>query len=694
VSSRGGSIALALGAAVLLVLASGATGSGGENRIAFASRLAGYPPPPNLNVAHLFSIRAIGGDRQDLGPDSRQWQDAVADRGTVARLRGGELWLENADGSGQRLLLPPPSGQQFASYEWSPDGKRLAVSSEKEIWVTNLDGSQQRRLLAAAADASWESVDWSPDSGRLAVGSISFAGCTPQRLKWCAQWLVDIVGVGGNHVRTIADARHPAWSPNGTRIVLEQGEFAHPDQDSRITVRRADGSAPRLISDTCADCSGCWSYPTWSPDGKRISYIGDDCDETFVPGPVVIVQSKGPLRQRVIPNVLSPAWSPDGSRFLYFRGCTNDRNGNTVNCNLFSASADGTHPRRLVGAEPFAGATWSPDGRRLALVFASDGQSHGQIFSVNAAGGGRRQLTHEPAGSMPTPLGWTPDGRRLLYSSLVTQTDGFEIWTMRPDGGDLKQVTSNATDDVQPAWSPDHSRIAFVRWSAPRKGGAQTAAIYTVNADGSGEKLMAGGPRETDTAPAWSPDGSRLAFVRASTGAVTLPGDIFLVNVDGSNLRRLTTTSGRAYAPAWSPDGSEIAFSGDGAIDLIHPDGTSSRTLTSSPAGYGDPAWSPDGTRLAVTSQAGISLVDYSDGAVQLLAADRAARSPSWSPDGSRITYSGGKSTETCVYWAETTTCPQSTVFVVDAAGGTPVDLTPFPGVESSDPTWFVGLPR
>ena len=298
---------LVLGATVLLVSAAGAAGGAEPARIVFVSKLPMVPVPPNLNVPHLYSVGADGRGRRDLGAAST-WIELSPDRATVAVIRDGDIWVLNADGSGQRRLLAPPPGQPFSSFRWSPDGRKLAALSSDEVWLTNLDGSGQRQLVTAAPGASWENdLSWSPDGRKLAIGSISGTRAGPTCQKYCVQWLVDIVGVGGNRIRSIPDARHPAWSPDGKRIALEQAAFAQ-QEDSRVVVRRADGSAPRTISDRCVQCSGCWSYPTWSPDGKRISFISDECDEVFTVGEVVIVRSTGPTRARVIPAVYNPSW--------------------------------------------------------------------------------------------------------------------------------------------------------------------------------------------------------------------------------------------------------------------------------------------------------------------------------------------------------------------------------------------------
>jgi len=682
VSVRGVWAAGVLGGCLLLLFASAAAGAE-EQRIVFASKLPGYPPPANLNVEHLYSVRVDGSGRLDLGALTG-WPSLSPDRRRVAFVRDGAAWTSRLDGGGGKKILAPRDGV-FASVAWAPDGRRLVVVGSREVWLVAADGSAPERLLEADDHTSWESATWSPDGRRLAVESYSDARCGPS-YRDCAEWLVDIVGPDGRRIATIADARNAAWSPDGRRLVLEEGQFVL--EQSRIVIRTADGSRPREVWNSCSDCDGCWSYPTWSPKGDRIVFVSDDCNAVFEPGAAVVIRSTGRLRARTLQNVLSPSWSPDGRRFLFFRGCSRDRNGNDVACTLWSAAPDGTRPRKLVRASAFDDVTWSPDGKRMALVDVRDADGHGRIFTVDGSGRRRTVLTRDPATAIPSPFAWSRG--RLLYKSVATQADDLELWTAAADGSSPQRLTSNTLDDSEPAWSPDHSKIAFVRTAVTSRG-ALVSSIFVVGADGRGERQLDGGSGHSDRSPTWSPDGRRVAFALIE-GSATSATAIGIVGVEDGRLIRVPT-GGRVQAPAWSPDGSWIAFSDGDSIDLIHPDGTGTRPLTKA-GSYTDPAWSPDGTRLAVSSPAGVSLVSAADGSTRLLIPAPSASSPSWSPDGSLIVYADARSVDSCVFWNEVPTCPQKSVYSVAATGAAPVDLTPYSGVESLDPSWFTGGPK
>jgi dipeptidyl aminopeptidase/acylaminoacyl peptidase len=163
-------------------------------------------------------------------------------------------------------------------------------------------------------------------------------------------------------------------------------------------------------------------------------------------------------------------------------------------------------------------------------------------------------------------------------------------------------LTTSPAREYDPSWSPDGRKIAY-RYQ-PGEDEAE-AEIYVMNADGSGKRNLTRSPGQ-DHSPAWSPDGSKISF--ASTRGGLLP-HIWLMNADGSSPTRVTTTVGGEY-PAWSPDGRTIAFDvntdvepnidpGSAAgfdIFVINADGSGLRRLTNAPAEDQGASWSSDGT--------------------------------------------------------------------------------------------------
>ena len=195
-------------------------------------------------------------------------------------------------------------------------------------------------------------------------------------------------------------------------------------------------------------------------------------------------------------------------------------------------------------------------------------------------------------GSPPTATP-TPSGRIAFES----ESDGnVEIYVMNADGTGLTNLTNNSAGDWIPAWSPDGSQIAF----ASGRDGISTE-IYVMNADGTGQTRLTSNSAG-DWWPAWSPDGSQIAFASDRDGN----DEIYVMNADGTGQTRLTNNPGRDISPAWSPDGFQIAFEweSDGQFEVyvMNRDGTGQTNLTNNPSGDHKPAWSPDGSHIAFHS--------------------------------------------------------------------------------------------
>jgi Tol biopolymer transport system component len=293
---------------------------------------------------------------------------------------------------------------------------------------------------------------------------------------------------------------------------------------------------------------------------------------------------------------------------------------------------DGTGQKHLTALCPadcrIEGIAWSPHGTRLAFL---QGESNPwlhttmSLFVVNADGSGEKRLARcellEGCDWIyRSRLSWSPDGSKIVFS------DRQSVYVVKVNGGGLRRLThcsvtlthsasgaitgrdKNSCQDIGPAWSPDGSRIAFERL------GNTDSGVYVVNADGSGLKALTQGG-----GPVWSPDGRSIAFI-GSNG-------IYAVNPDGSHLKFLVSRPpvGGPSIPSWSPDRTRILYFStpkgpQNRIEMwvMNANGTGRRRLSYSACCINSqrfPTWSPDGKHIAFdvfdrSHPGGIYLID------------------------------------------------------------------------------------
>jgi choice-of-anchor C domain-containing protein len=249
-------------------------------------------------------------------------------------------------------------------------------------------------------------------------------------------------------------------------------------------------------------------------------------------------------------------------------------------------------------------------GTNGKIAFASQRDGNYEIYVANPDGSGPTRLTNATSDDLQ-PV-WSPDGTKIAFTSLRDQNGQHEIYVMNADGSNQTRLTNNTFLDLNPSWSPDGTKIAF-------EGGAQGASgqeIYVMNPDGSGITRITNN-NDSDFDPTWSPDGTKIAFTSTRFDPGTQSNyELWVMNADGSGATRLTNNPANDLEPAWSPDGTRIAFRSNrdgGKIEIyvMNADGTGPKRLTNNADDDRSPAWSPDGTQIAFSSLRGNSFDIY-----------------------------------------------------------------------------------
>lgn len=228
------------------------------------------------------------------------------------------------------------------------------------------------------------------------------------------------------------------------------------------------------------------------------------------------------------------------------------------------------------------------------------------------------------------------------------ETRETDIYVMSPDGTNVRRIVAHTADDGDPAWSPDGSKLAF---KSNRDGNYE---IYVINVDGTGLTRLTNDPAR-DQSPRWSPDGTRIAFRHGNND-----GEIWVMNADGSKAVRLVPRVANATEaePDWSPDGTRIVWAttrfGEWEIALINADATGLTRLTTQAGDDYTPAWSSDGTTIAFSTGRFASPNQQFTQDLAVMGPDGSnvrrvtshpdyEQYPTWSPDGAKLAYNCGR---------------------------------------------------
>jgi WD40 repeat protein len=358
---------------------------------------------------------------------------------------------------------------------------------------------------------------------------------------------------------------------------------------SRLTYTLPPGTAATLtatvqyvgpITAQSSDATGCatvspTSVPASKPAGSSV-YVA-----TFTVTPVAVGACTITLRDKKGQQVQVPVrveGAVSGGRIAF----TSVRDGNAE---IYLIGASG--PVRVTNNDfRDLDPVLSPDGQKIAFSSSRDGNH--DIYIMNADGSDQVRLTSHPAGDIQPAF--SPDGSKLAFASYRVDSDAglnelvTDLYVMNADGTDQQRLTffDHSRDAGSPRYSPDGVSIVF----------ASAFQIWRIGADGSNPvQLMAEGD---NFSPSYSPDGQQIVYAGNPLGGFS---DVYVMNADGSNPQRLTTTATGAGTPTFSPDGARIAFastrSGNDDVYLIQADGTGEVRLTADAALDAQPRFGP-----------------------------------------------------------------------------------------------------
>ena len=342
-------------------------------------------------------------------------------------------------------------------------------------------------------------------------------------------------------------------------------------------------------------------WPTWSRDRQRLAFVAWP-----VPTPAPTATTPTPSGTTPTPT---PAPTPNPSGITPTPTPAPTPNPEEIiQRHLLVANADGSDQHPIADSIPLqnysGGFSWSPDGGRIismAVVDPAEQAIRSELRLFNTADGSEVPFPEQRLGFLPA---WSPDGTKIVFGAFVGELDErgkgeSELFMMDSDGANLRQITGRPGTDVEPSWSPDGTRILW--WGQnPQTDPSQTPTPILFMMDVASGQITELGE---GSVPVWSPDGQRILFVlEEKPPPGVLPSrantDIYALDVATGERMPLVQDPSSDLWPVWSPDGQRIAFVSErdslaGEIYIVNADGSDLRRLTNNNVVEGMLAWAP-----------------------------------------------------------------------------------------------------
>jgi Tol biopolymer transport system component/imidazolonepropionase-like amidohydrolase len=488
----------------------------------------------------------------------------------------------------------------------SPDGRMLAVDLQGSIWTLPVSGGAATRITDVFNDA--RQPTWSPDGkwitffayrdGGYDIWAIAPDGSNQHKLTWGP-----------------FDDREPIWSHDGTRVAFSSDRGSPLGSDYNIWTLDVKSGDLRQITKSPAD-----DYmPSWSPDDKEIVFATtrDDLQSLWV----VNVADGSDRRLGAVfkdgGRMDAPSWGPDGEIVYHLtqgggRGSGGglpeaaryeiDHKGITGTENVFSFRASWASPSAFY---------YVSDGKirkRDIKTDRSETIEFSATLQVTRAAGSYVRRKRDFTSTVPRQvLGIvapkiSPDGKQVAFAALG------DIYVM-PVGGKPVNLTKDVALDTDPAWSPDGSHLAY---SSDQDSEHLQLWVHDMK---SGQSRRVTNLTTQPQGAAWSPDGKRIAFFNVD--GMWRVAQMSVVDVATGEVTKVHDSLPQPGAPTWSPDGRRLAIAGIAPMTKRFREGTN-QILTMSSSSLNDdkwfapvpmlsidsrggcgPAWSPDGTKMA-----------------------------------------------------------------------------------------------
>lgn len=448
-----------------------------------------------------------GNFRPAWSPDGA-WIAFSSERGTTPGTFPGQwevlqstgIYIIHPDGTGLRRITK--EGGVAGSPAWSPDGKRILFYETDETGAYLAKGGNSRTELVAVDVATGQYKQYTASN----VVKLSPKWLTGGRIGYSVRTAGFGQGTGikvwhpDRRIETIVDgqAHHPDWSPDGTQLVYER-VVKNGTTEHLIPTASHDPEFELFLSEP---------FPSFSTDGRRLIYSqygnnGRSAGDTSIE----IMEADGSGKRTLFHErgaaAYDASWSPAGDTILFSVG-RYFRSPGLPAAQIATIKPDGTDFRAIVDDGVNNGfPSWSPDGKRIVY-------KHGKHLVIRTLATGATETLTDGAQYDNFPA-WQPNGDRIVFTS---DRDGrFELYSIRPDGKDLRRLTNVAGSNAHASWSPDGKWILF---SSGRKGFKDEMAMYN--------------------------------------GTPQPYGEIFAMHADGTDVRQLTDNKWEDASAGWAPE--------------------------------------------------------------------------------------------------------------------------------------------